>query len=580
MTLVRTAILLFLVALPACSETGVDQTQGPAEPESSPRAESAPATSPAATAASPAWFQREDESRGLTFTHVSGHDRTTFLMPESISGGAALFDMDGDGDLDAYLVQQGAIRASPADRPRNRLFRNDGAGRFTDVTDASGAGDQGLGMGAAVGDYDNDGDEDLYVTNLGANVLLRNEGNGTFTDVTSASRTGDRGWGTSAAFVDADRDGDLDLFVCNYVNWTLDAEITCYNAMGRADYCMPTNYNAPSRASFYRNNGDGTFADATEASGIGARTGTGLGVLPMDALSDGWPDLVVANDAMKDCFWMNQTNGSFVDRALPMGCAVNMDGKATASMGLTGADLDTDGDEDYYVGNLAGETDALFRNDGGVMTDVSGSLGIAAVTRSFTRFGTGFHDFDLDGIHDLYVANGRVLRQAQTHSDDPYAEPNVLLRGEPGPRFREVLPRGGTSEVLVATSRAAAFGDVDNDGDVDVLVVNRDGPAHLLMNVAPRRGHWCTLTVRERHGRHALGAVITVTAGEREIRHEVRAAYSYLASNDPRVQLGLGQCSRLERVLVRWPTGEQESFGPFEADAAHEIRQGAGTTQH
>jgi hypothetical protein len=496
-------------------------------------------------------------------------------MPESVGGGCALFDMDGDGDLDAYLIQAGDVTAAPESLEPSRLLENLGDGTFRDVSPGSGAAQRGFGMGVACGDYDNDGLVDLYVTRLGPNLLLRNLGGGRFEDVTAAAGVGDPGWGSGCAFFDFDRDGDLDLVVLNYLNWSAANEITCYNDVGAPDYCLPTNYNTPARSRLYRNQGDGRFADVSDGALPGA-VGTALGVVCGDFNGDGWPDIFIANDSMPDQLWYNRRDGTFVEMGMQVGAALDQEGIAKAGMGVAADDLDDDRDLDVLVCNLHRQSDSLFLNQGTHFRDSTILAGLSGLTRRFTRFGVGFADFDNDGFLDLYQANGRVQQRAEAESADRYAEPNTLLRGGPGPRFSPVEPAGGTSAPLVHTSRGAAFGDIDNDGGVDVLVVNRDGPAYLLRNVVPGRGHWILLRLLERHGRDAIGAVVEFDLGQRTLRREVRAAYSYLASNDPRVHVGLGAVERVDGITVTWPQGAIERFGPIAADRITVIREGAG----
>ncbi len=523
----------------------------------------------------PSWFEEVAQQSGLVFEWRSGF-RDRRYMPEITGGGAALFDMDGDGDLDAYLVQAGSLVEPKQIQPPNQLFRNIGDGAFENVTDGSGADDRGYGMGVACGDYDNDGDVDLYVTNVGPNVLLRNEGDGRFTDVTDQAGVGHSGWGSSAAFVDYDHDGDLDLYVCNYLNWSVATEVECFNAMGAPDYCLPQNYNTPAMDVLYRNNGDGTFADFTEQAGLNQTFGTGLGVVCGDFNSDGWIDIFVANDGMPDQLWVNQSDGTFRDEGLFAGCAIDQDGEPKAGMGVTAADIDDDGDLDLLVCNLATQSDSYFINEGGYFTDSTARMGLGAVSRPFTRFGIAWIDFDHDGDLDLYQVNGGVARDSMVFSDDPYAEPNLLFQGLGGGRFKEFRPRGGTGELLVATGRAAAFGDIDADGAVDVLVVNRDAKAHLLRNIVPNRGNWISFRVIEEHGRDALGATVRLTLGNRRITRDVRAAYSFLASNDPKVHVGLGEHDGVTDVSVRWIDGGIESFGDFGANQVVTLHRGDG----
>lgn len=543
----RTALVCLLLAAGACGAT----PEGPA-----------PSAAPGADGS--AWFEDVATSRGLSFVHRSGH-RTRFLLPEIMGGGTALFDMDGDGDLDLLLVQSGDM-AAPAGTPAgHRLYENTGDGTFTDVSDSHGlAAIGGYGMGVATADYDNDGDVDVYITGYGSAVLLQNDGRGRFTDVTRAAGVAAPGWTTSATFTDIDADGHLDLFVVRYLDWAPDRERECFSLTGQVDYCAPRNYDAPTTDLLYRNNGNGTFTDISRAAGLGAAVGNGLGVIADDVNGDGRVDLFVANDATPNHLWMNAGGLRFQETALTMGVAIDQDGAPKAGMGVHAADVDDDGDNDIVVMNLDTESDSFFRNEGRFFVDATTSVGLRVASRRFTRFGVALLDFDNDGRLDLYEANGRVGLQSETFAPDPYAEPNLLFRGVPGGRFEEVRPRGGTTTPHIATSRAAAFGDVDDDGGIDIVVANRDGGPHLLRNVVPTRGRWLLMRVVER-GRDALGASLRVTAGGRTIRRDVRTGYSYLAANDPRVHVGLGDVRQVEAVDVTWADGATERFGPFEA---------------
>ena len=548
-----------------CSKTPPESSSPDPSPEAT--AEASPAEAP--------WFVRHDDNNGIDFVHDSGHIKR-HLMPEMACGGVALFDMDNDGYLDAYLVQNGYLPGEPNQRPGNQLFRNRGDGTFENVTESSGTGDRGFGMGVACGDYDQDGDIDLYVTNYGANVLYQNDGTGHFTDVTAAAGVGHAGWSTGAGFFDYDLDGDLDLYVCQYLFWSVNTEIDCYNNRGVLDYCAPTNYNTPAPDLIYRNNGDGTFTDVSHEARLGTSLGTGLGFVAGDFNDDGWLDVFIANDQMKDQLWINQKDGSFVNDALLAGCAVDQDGIEKAGMGVTIADIDDDGDLDLLVCNLNHESDSLYRNDGGYFTDITSQAGLGAVSRIFTRFGMAWHDFNHDGLLDLYQANGSVASKAQSYAEDPYAEPNLLFRGIAPAKFTEQLPRGGTAEMLYGTSRGAAFGDIDNDGDIDILVLNRDDHVYMLINEAPKQGNWIMFRVLNRHGSDALNAIVSMQVGERKVRRDVRAAYSYLASNDPRVHVGLGNTQKVFNVTITWLDGTKESFGDFDADQIIELRRGQG----
>jgi hypothetical protein len=532
----------------------------------------------AAPTAAP-WFEEQAASRGIDFVHRSGHE-TRHPLPEIMGGGAALFDMDGDRDLDLLLVQSGRIAAPTATPAGHKLYHNRGDGAFDDATVGSGVGDvPGYGMGAATGDYDNDGDVDVYITNLGGNVLLRNDGKGRFADVTRTAGVVGSGWSTSATFADLDADGDLDLFVTRYLDWRIEIERECYSLTGVADYCSPKNYDTPTSDLLFRNDGNGTFTDISRAAGLATAVGNGLGVIADDVNNDGRLDIFVANDGTPNHLWMNMGSLRFAESALMSGVAIDQDGAPKAGMGVHAVDLDDDGDNELIVMNLDTESDSFFRNEGKFFIDDTVKVGLRVVSRRFTRFGVALLDFNNDGLTDLYEANGRVGLQAEDFAPDPYAEPNLLFRGVPGGRFEEVSPRGGTAQLLVATSRAAAFGDLDNDGGIDILVSNRDAGPYLLRNVAPNRGHWLLLRVLERSGRDAIGAVVSVSAGARMLRRDVRTGYSYLAANDPRVHVGLGDVTRVESITVRWADGTRERFGPFEADRIVDIRRGGGISQ-
>ncbi len=551
----RHPVRLFLAVLLLASGTGCAPTTNPPLP--------AP------------WFEDVTDTAGIDFEHVRGLE-TRYWFPEIMSGGAAWLDYDDDGFFDLYLVQGGDLAAPPAARPGNRLYRNHGDGTFTDVTASSLTGDTGYGMGAATGDYDGDGDTDLYVTNVGPNVLYRNNGDGTFTDVARMAGVDHPGWGTSAAFFDYDGDGDLDLFVVNYILWSPEREITCFSGGHARDYCLPDNYHAPAPDVLYRNNGDGTFTDVARAAGIATARGNGLGVAPADYDGDGDLDLYVANDGDPNHLWINQGDGTFRERALVAGAALNRQGMAEAGMGVTPVDLDDDGDLDLFLTHLREETNTVYLNHGGLFEDVTLRTGLAVPSLPYTGFGTAFADFDLDGQLDLYVTNGRVSLAHTPLADDPYAEPDQLFRGLGGGRFEEVLPPGGTAEPLLGAGRALAVADYDNDGDPDLLVVNNGGPARLLRNRIGDGGRWIAFRLLDRHGRTPTGALVGLEAGGRWRWRLAGTAYGYQAAHDPRVFFGLGADTSLTRLDVVWPGGGRETFPPPSPGAFHMLREGSG----
>jgi enediyne biosynthesis protein E4 len=510
------------------------------------------------------WLEDQAPERGVAFTWVSG-DTGSFNMPEIIGGGAALLDYDNDGDLDIYFVQGGHLDTKEPEH--NVLLRNDD-GKFVDVTAESKTGDTGYGMGVATGDFNNDSFIDLFVTNVGKNVLLKNNGDGTYSDVTDEAGVGDTGWGASAAFADFDADGYLDVYAINYLVWEHGLDLDCFNAKGALDYCSPTNYMAPAKDLLYKNNGDGTFTNMSEQAGIGTRTGTGLGVLCNDYTGDGKIDIYVANDGMADQLWQNNGNWSFTDVAAMRGCGLDDEGRAKAGMGVTTDDIDNDGDLDILVCNLFGESDSLYQNEGDYFIDNTARRGIRTATRHATRFGLGWVDFNNDGYLDLYEANGRVQQIGSPLTADPFAEPNFLLEGS----ATKWVPIQGVKNQQTHTSRAAAFGDIDNDGGIDVLVVNRDAPAYLLMNVHPSKKNGVTFRILDAHNRDALGAVVSAKVNGETITHPVQSAWSYMAANDPRVHFGLRDDTEVQNVKVRWVDGTTTDFGKF-TSGFHTLRQ-------
>lgn len=538
-------------------------------------------------------FHEIASERGLDFSHVTGATGA-FFLPEIMGPGVALFDYDGDGDLDVYLLQGRRLDPDKSEkdllfslpvgyRPGNRLFRNDlipdGSLSFTDVTEAAGVGHMGYGMGVAVGDYDNDGDLDLYVTNFGPNVLYRNNDDGTFSDVTETASVDDPRWSTSAAFVDYDRDGDLDLILTNYVDFTIKGNKDCYAATGEADYCTPAAYRAlPDR--LFRNDGRDRFTDVTHSAGISKAYGPGLGVICADFNGDGWSDIYVANDGTANLLWLNQGDGTFVEEALLCGVAHSGDGIPQGGMGVTAGDVDQDGDEDLLVTNLALEGSVLYRNDGrGFFHDATREFGLAEPSFPFTGFGAHWFDYDNDGRLDLFAVNGAVtIVSALRGTPYPYQQRNQLFHNE-GTMFRETTAAAGSALELREVSRGAAFGDVDNDGDIDVVISNNNGPVRLLLNEIGSRLPWLRVRLEGlRDNRFGLGArVVARRKDGAPVWRRVHTDGSYLSAGDSRVHFGFGKASEIEAIEVYWPSGMAEAWAEISINQEITLRQGTGT---
>jgi hypothetical protein len=544
------------------------------------------------------WFAERARAVGLDFVHFNGMSGE-YSFEEIVGHGVALLDFDNDGDLDVYLVQGQMIGTGktlndaliPPRMPlplTDRLYRNDlvvqadGSRtiRFTDVTKGSGLDVRAYGMGVATGDFDNDGWIDVYRTRRGPDQMFRNNGNGTFSDVSARTGTNQPGWSVSASFLDFDRDGWLDLYVGNYVK-NYDTR-KCLSALGERDYCGPQGFDpVPDR--LYRNRGDGTFADVTAVAQVAREYGRAMGVVAADVNADGWVDIYVANDMSENILWLNQKNGTFKNGAVLAGVALDQAGAVQAGMGVDAGDLDNDGDEDLFVTNLSTQYNTLYVNDGsGLFEDRSTTSGLGTARQRYTGFGTLFFDYDNDGWLDVLVVNGAVFtKRALVAAKDPYPlrEPNQLFRNLGNGRFEEVSARAGAVFQVAEVSRGAAFGDVDNDGDTDVVVANSSGPVQLLVNNIGNRNRWLGLRlVGGKPPRDMLGARVGVFQGDGPpLWRRARTDGSYGSAHDPRVLVGLGaKVTRVPRVRVLWPSGRTEEWTNLAANQWLTLTEGTG----
>ncbi len=506
---------------------------------------------------------------GITFVNSSSSEKK--FIVESMSGGVALFDFDGDGRLDIYLTNSNTVESALAGKPAPRaaLYRNLGNGKFEDVAARAGVADPGWAMGVSVADYDNDGDDDLYVTCFGPNRLYRNRGDGTFEDVTAKSGADDRRFSTGSAWGDYDRDGDLDLMVANYVDFRLDD----LPQFGKGTLCQYKNVpvqcgprGLPGAGdSLFRNNGDGTFTDVSKQAGVDDPAGHyGLGVVWSDLDDDGWPDLFIANDATPNYYYRNNHDGTFSELGLMSGLAVDENGVEQGSMGITIGDYDRDGRPDLFVTNFSDQHNTIYhKNQDGTFTDLSRQTKTAGVSMPYVGWGTRFFDYDNDGWLDLIVVNGHVYPQIEgAYPGGMYRQRKLFYRNLRNGTFAEIASDLGTALLEKRASRGAAFGDYDNDGDLDLIVNDLDGPPMLLRNDGGNTaGNWIILKLTgTKSNRNAAGAKVELSAGGLRQIEEVRAGDSYISHSDWRLHFGLGAAKKVDEIKITWPGGKVEKL--------------------
>ncbi len=496
---------------------------------------------------------------GIVFVHSFGDEELSNIV-ESSGAGCVFFDFDNDGDLDIYLVNGRYLETVSSVRGRhlagkleNALYRNNGDGTFTDVSDAAGVGDTGFGMAAVAADYDNDGDRDLFVTNYDRDTLYRNDGDGTFTDVTQEAGVGSELWSVGASFFDADGDGLLDLYVGGYL--VFDPEYRNYFAAEA--FPGPLAYRGQ-KDILYHNNGDGTFTDVAKEAGVGTANGRAMGVSVGDIDDDGDSDIFVANDGMENFLYRNRGDGTFENIALRTGTAFGQNGEATSAMGPEFGDFDGDGLVDLLVPDM--RYGCLYRNTGdGFFEEKSAEAGLAAVLGQYTSWSGNFFDFDNDGMLDIFIVNG------DAHHLEP--EEDILFRGVGGGRFADVSSSSGAAFETKGMSRGSAVGDIDNDGDLDLLVLNLNGPARLLRNDGGNRGNWLMVrTIGTESNRDGIGARVRLTAGGVTQVREIRSSSGYLSQSDPRAHFGLGSARTVDRVEIRWPSGRVSTIQNLKAN--------------
>jgi hypothetical protein len=561
----KTIPTLALTALAALALSAAVPAKPPAKP----------AAKPAAPAPSGVRFTDITKAAGIHFVHNSGRAGRK-LLPETMGSGVALFDADGDGWLDILFVNGRDWKPRPGRRSLQAFYRNKGDGTFVDATAGSGLDVQLYGMGVAVGDYDNDGRDDVYLTALDGDRLFHNLGGGKFKDVTAAAGVRNASFGTSAAWLDYDRDGKLDLFVADYVQWSEDKDLWCSLDGSTKSYCTPESYKGTS-SKLYHNLGNGRFEDASQKAGVGDPSSKSLGVTVLDYNQDGWPDLFVANDTQPNKLYRNTRDGRFVEEGLTAGVAFNEEGVARGAMGVDAGDYDRSGRPHLLVGNFTNEMLALYHNEGsGVFVDEAPASAVGRASLLTLTFGVFFFDYDLDGLLDIFTANGHIEEEInRVQPRVQYRQAPLLFRNLGKGKFETASAGPDLAQPMVA--RGAAYGDVDHDGDLDIVVTTNGGPARLLRNDGGNRNRWLRIrTVGARSNRDGIGAVVRVTSPSGKQWQMVRSGSSYCSQSDLALTFGLGNDARAN-VDIEWPSGVKQSLSGVEANRILTVQEGKGS---
>jgi enediyne biosynthesis protein E4 len=530
----------------------------------------------------PIQFENVIRTSGIKFALRNSVSPKRYTI-ETMTGGVALFDYNNDGLLDIFFTNGAAIPSLEKTDSRywNRLFRNNGDGTFTDVTEKAGLQGIGYSMGVAAGDYDNDGFVDLYITGFNRNQLFHNNGDGTFTDVTAKAGVSGtipklrKAWSVAAGWIDYNNDGLLDLFVVNYLNYSLSTATTCVQ-QGHPAYCSPVDFLGTPNI-LYRNNGDGTFTDVSEQSHISQYVGKGMGLAFADYDNDGYTDIFVSNDTFENYLLHNNGNGTFSNVALPAGVSYNAFGNAIAGMGADFRDIDNDGRPDIFETAMFGEGFPLYKNLGeGQFQDYASAAGLAALTSRSTAWGVGVFDFDNDGNKDLFTANSDILDNSMELAHRPFALPNRVFRNRGNLTFEDVSSKAGPSFQLPAPHRGAAFGDLNNDGKIDAVVTVVNGPPEIWMNRSTNKNHWITLKlVGTKSNRDGIGAKVKLTTSAGSQYNHASTALSYNSSSDKRVYFGLGSANVVDAVEVTWPSGIVQILKNVKADQILTVTESA-----